>query len=142
MRSRLATMLVGLAGLLESRVLLRPGESSSGLYTAALFPALGCDGELALVFAFCQIWRNCGAFAPYFFNFSFPSLLRLQTRLRFSWHRGGLCRYEPPIFVRTLLARIGDGVKPLFSYLFFLLLLYLGIYRWWLVGLGMNRSIT
>jgi len=94
-------MLVGLAGAI--------GKSSVVATRRKLIRATARD-QLALVFAFCQIWCNCGAFAPYFFIF-------------------------PPGWF------VWRGSNALLSYSFFLWYLYLGIYRWWLVGLDMSRSI-
>src|SRR5258708_32276031 len=60
MRPRLSTMLVGLAGAI--------GKSSFVATRRKLIRATARD-QLALVFAFCQIGCNCGAFAPYFLFF-------------------------------------------------------------------------
>src|SRR5258708_4292988 len=118
---RLSTMLVGLAGLLFSLVpvswcpfpgtheftwhpqgmplhvvvigLAWPVGRASPPGPLSIFDG---EGEEMLAHgswgAFCQIWCNCGAFAPYFFIFPFSSWL--------------VC--------------FGEGVTP-FSYLFFLL---------------------
>jgi hypothetical protein len=90
-------MLVGLAEAI--------GKSSVVATRRKLIRAIARD-QLALVFAFCQIWCNCGAFAPYFFYFPFFLLVGVFWR----------------------------GSYALLPYLFFLLHLYLGMHRGCVVG--------